>query len=279
MATRLDAQYKAQIRQVRQATERFAVKQWDGLGSWRDADFERLATKLSPRIEAGQQRIADLTDSYIRKQTLAEFGTIKQGVAIRATTLELRGVPVEAVLHRPFVAAYTALGQGKTMSAALAAGRERMTDVVRSGSQLAKTHAAAETLSRSKFLGFQRVLSGSENCALCVVASTQRYHVGDLLPIHPGCDCDVKPLHGELDRQVIDRALLDDTYAEIATRLDHVDVGLDARNLGLNKRDANGRPLSDFTDLLITREHGELGPVLAWRDQKFTSARDLAALA
>lgn len=278
MATRLDLQYANSVHQIRAKLEGFAVRQWNGLGSWRDADYRRLVAKLVPRIEAGQQQIANLTDAYIRRLAVEEFGAIRNGAVINASTEALRGVSAAEVYHRPFASAYTDLSKGRTVAAALAAGQERLTDLVLSGSQLAKTHAARNAIGRSKFELFQRTLTGRENCALCVVASTQRYHRGDLLPIHPGCDCGVKPFQGDPDVQVIAPDLLDETYVNIATQIDHASVGRDARYLGLNKVDAKGRPLSDFTDLIVSREHGELGPVLGWRSNKFTSAADIAVL-
>lgn len=279
MATKLDVQYRNSVHQVRSKLESFAVRQWNGLGSWRDDDYERLVKTLVPRIDAGQQQIANLTDAYIRRLAVAEFGSIRAGVVVDASTEALRGVPAMEVYHRPFASAYTELKDGKSMTTALAAGRDRLSDLVLSGSQLAKTHAARDALGRSRFLGFQRVLTGRENCALCVVASTQRYTIGDLLPIHPGCDCDCKPLHGKFDVQVIKPELLESTYDTIAGKLEHVEVWRDARDLGLGKVDAKNRPISDFTDLIMSREHGELGPVLTWRSDKFTSVADIAALA
>ena len=279
MVTKLDLVYDRQVHAVRSRLVAFVLTQWNGLGSWRDADCERLIARIVPRIESGQQKIADLTDAYIRQLATTEFGTIRNGAVITATTDNLRGIPAAEVYRRPFVSSYAALNEGKSVTAAIEAGAARLTDLVSSGTQLAKTHAARDTMSRSRFLGYQRTLTGRENCALCVIASTQRYHRDDLSPIHPGCDCGVKPLYGEFDTQVIRPELLDSTYEEIATRLDHISVGQDARNLGFGKTDARGRPLSDFTDLIVSNDHGELGPVLGWRDQKFTSAADIAALA
>lgn len=279
MATRLDRSYDQSVHKVRVQLQGFALRYWNGLGSWRDKDYEQLLKALVPRIEAGQQKVADLTDAYISRLALEEFGAIKNGLPLEASTVALRGVPAAEVYHRPFSSAYAELATGKSMTAAVSAGAERLTDLVASGLQLSKTHSAREAIGRSKFQGYQRTLTGRENCALCVIASTQRYTRGDLLPIHPGCDCGVKPYHARFDSQVIDERLLNDTYTEIATRLDHVSVGLDARDLGLGKTDARGRPLSDFTELLVTNQHGELGPVLSWRDHKFTGADDIAALA
>ncbi len=278
MVTRLDSAYDRAVNKVRTQLLRFAKNQWNGLGSWRDADYERMLKVLVPRIEAGQQKISDLTDAYIRRLAVEEFGSIRNGLPFSASTEALRGVPATEVYHRPFASTYTALSEGKSVTAAVSAGAERLADLVSTGMQLAKTHSARNAVGRSRFQGFQRVLTGRENCALCVIASTQRYHRGDLLPIHPGCDCDCKPYYGEFDQQVINPTLLDEAYSEIATHLDHVSVGRDARDLGLGKTDAKGRQLSDFTDLIVTHEHGEIGPLLSWRDYTFTSAEDIAAL-
>lgn len=278
MPTKLDLAYRAETQKVRDALMRFAANQWNGLGSWRDADYERMLKVLVPRIEAGQQKISDLTAAYIRRLAVEEFGSIRNGLPFSASTEALRGVSAAEVYHRPFASSYTALSEGKPVSVAISAGAERLADLISTGMQLAKTRSARNAIGRSRFQGFQRVLTGRENCALCVIASTQRYHRGDLLPIHPGCDCDCKPYYGEFDQQVINPTLLDEAYAEIATHLDHVSVGRDARDLGLGKTDAKGRPLSDFTDLIVTHEHGEIGPLLSWRDYKFTSAEDIAAL-
>lgn len=279
MATHLDRSYDQAVHKVRVQLQGFALRCWNGLGSWRDKDYEQLLKVFVPRVEAGQQKVADLTDAYIRRLALDEFGAIRSGLPLEASTVALRGVPVAEVYHRPFASAYAELASGKSMTAAVSAGAERLTDLVASGLQLSKTHSAREAMERSKFQGYQRTLTGRESCALCVIASTQRYTRGDLLPIHPGCDCGVKPYNARFDSQVINEQLLNETYTEIATRLDHVSVGLDARDLGLGKTDARGRPLSDFTDLLVTRQHGELGPLLSWRDHKFTGADDIAALA
>lgn len=54
------------------------------------------------------------------------------------------------------------------------------------------------------------------NCALCVVVSTQRYWIEDLMPIHPGCDCSVRRCNRGMERQqVIDQDLLDRAHAAL----------------------------------------------------------------
>ena len=91
------------------------------------------------------------------------------------------------------------------------------------------------------------------NCALCYLASTQTYSTADLLPIHPGCDCGTAPVAAGMRAQM-DRNL-SQTHEAVENRLGVSDSG--------------GR-LPDYRKVLIVHEHGELGPVLAVRDQHFT---------
>lgn len=248
---------------------------WFSSPSYRDAAVDGLVSRFVPLVQAGQLQVASLTAAYLGEQVGVK------PVVDRVAVVAGRGVAAGEVYRRPAVTVYTGLSEGKSLTVAVNEGARRLASLASTDLQLAKTSQARSTLSDGGVTSYRRVLTGAENCALCVVASMQRYRIGDLMPIHPGCDCavDVLPRGWDPDRQVIDPDLLDNTYTEIATRLSHRSVGLDARDLGLQKVDARGRPISDFTDLIVTREHGEYGPTLTWRDEKFTSAADIAALA
>lgn len=96
------------------------------------------------------------------------------------------------------------------------------------------------------------------------------------MPIHPGCDCGVETVDADFDPgQVLDEKLLTATQEQIEQFHGFSDPT--ARDLGLGKTDAAGRPLSDYTDLIISRPHGEYGPTLSWRSDKFTTAAGLVA--
>lgn len=272
MATRLDLAYDREVHRVRTRVDSLALSSWDSLSSWRDDDYARILKSLAPRLMVGRQTIANLTDAYIRKLGIATFGKVKDGAVFKPTMKALRGVSDADVFHRPFASVYAALSEGKSLSAAVSEGRTRLAHVTATGNQLAKTHAARAAISRTKFTKFQRTLTGRENCAMCVIASTQRYHRGDLLPIHPGCDCGVKPFETDADYQVIDQALLDLTHEQATSKTGDFDWG--ARNLGLGKHLDNSK-LSDYTELIVTRDHGEIGPTLTWRSDKFTGPTDL----
>lgn len=273
MVTRLDLAYDREVQKVRTRIIAVAQRTWRSLGSYRDADFDRMIAALIPRIETAQQQVSNLTDAYIRKQALAEFGSVQERAVFNASTNNLRGVDAETVYHRPFASTYAALSSGKAVQFAIAEGERRLTDLVLSGVQLSKTHSAANAMENSKFTKFMRTLTGRENCAMCVIASTQRYHRGDLLPIHPGCDCGVKPFVVDPggDYQIINESLLESVHDQIASKLGDSDRG--ARLLGTGKFEQS--QISEYTDLILTREHGELGPTLTWRTDKFTGTTEI----
>jgi hypothetical protein len=126
--------------------------------------------------------------------------------------------------------------------------------------QLAKTHSSRFVLGgKDHVVGYRRVLEGRKSCGLCIVASTQRYHKDDLMPIHGHCDCGVEPIFGDADPgQVVDTSTLEGVHAAIEERF------------GVSDR--SGRDPVDFRQVLVTHEHGELGPVLAVKGQQFTGA-------
>lgn len=268
MATRLDLAFDRQALDVRKKVLSYALKAWEGMPSYHEADFERFVEKVVPRIEAGQKRTAELTDAYIARVVAAEFaGGVTRGSVAVVTTEALRGVPSDEVYHRPFSAVYSGLAAGKPLEVAAKAGKNRLMQLVTTNLQLSKTHGSRQAMQRSGAVMFQRVLTGRENCTLCTIASTQRYWVKDLLPIHPGCDCNVAPLFGDPSTQVINREKLELVHDAVESEFGSTDRG--ARFIdGHNDR-------SDYMDLIATETHGEIGPTLTWRHQKFSGPADV----
>lgn len=162
---------------------------------------------------------------------------------------------------------YTELALGKPFFVAMQIATNRLTSLVATDLQLAMTHQAQASLASSPYSMYRRTIGGNKTCALCVIASTQRYHKKNLLPIHPGCSCGVEPWEGE-DAITIDPDLLESTHELIEQKLGTYDPG--ARNAGRDKTTSAGKPISDYTDLIVTRDHGEYGPTLTWRTDRFT---------
>ena len=253
---RLTEAYDSQVHAIRQQITAFGQAYWDSLPHYRASAVEDMIQAITPRVTAGQLRIADLTRAYLA-QCARELGWKVVLPSIDQDEIRgARGVDPRVVYRRPAVDVYTALAAGKPLPQAAAEGRLRLTQLIGGDMQLAKVHASRQSMRGYPEEGqfYRRVLTGRENCALCVVASTQRYYRGDLLPIHPGCDCDVQPLPpGLAVKQVIDEDLLEQVHQITADRL------------GVSDR---GGRTPDYRKLLTVSEHGEYGPTLSWAQPK-----------
>lgn len=253
---RLTEAYDSQVHAIRQQITAFGQAYWDSLPHYRASAVEDMIEAITPRVTAGQLRIADLTRAYLA-QCARELGWKVVLPPIDQDEIRgARGVDPRIVYRRPAVDVYTALAAGKPLPQAAAEGRLRLTQLIGGDMQLAKVHASRQSMRGYPEEGqfYRRVLTGRENCALCVVASTQRYYRGDLLPIHPGCDCGVQPLPpGLAVNQVIDEGLLEQVHQITADRL------------GVSDR---GGRTPDYRKLLTVSEHGEYGPTLSWAQPK-----------
>lgn len=268
---RLTAAYMAQSTVVRERVVAFAVALWGASASLRDADVDRLVSRIIPVVQGGQLQAANLANAYIQRLAALEGIVAEPSPVRKSQVIEYRGVDAHEVYRRPAVQTYTALAAGKTFEVARQEGLNRLKALVSTDVQQSRNRQARVAYGDSDFSYTVRVLSGAENCALCVIASTQRYNVGELQPIHPGCDCGERGVRAGRDPGlVVDQRLLDLTYAQVDKKI----TDGTAPELGA-KRDRNDRPLSDYTDLIISREHGELGPTLTWRSDNFTGASDL----
>ncbi|WP_399142277.1 hypothetical protein Q3A86_33130 [Streptomyces sp. NBUA17] len=155
----------------------------------------------------------------------------------------------------------TARSSGHDYAASLGEARTRLLSITETDLQLARTHAARQAMQRGGVRYFRRRLTGTKNCALCVIASTQRYRVKDLMPIHPGCHCKPDPLPGDRDPgQIIDEDLLKEAHDAVAK--------------GVGSSDRGGRA-PDYREVIVTRQHGEYGPLLAVRRHEFTGPDDI----
>lgn len=262
MATPVEVirRYQATKSLIRTHLERVATALWDAMDDHRVADMERLVDALVPQVLAGEKHIAQLTDAYLS----AMLQQTAQGVDAATTTgVALRGVDPVDVYRRPVHQVWTEVSGGKPYPAAVQAGRRRLVSLILTDLVLAQRVQEQVTLSRGGMTFYRRVLTGRENCALCIVASTQRYRVGDLKAIHPACDCDVAPLRADHDPgQVLNDQTLNELHGQLDLELGSSDRG--ARVL----LDRQGREV-DYRDVLV-RNHGEFGPTLTWRSDAFT---------
>ena len=258
----LDAYNSLSSRLVRGLGVRVAGA-FSNLGSWRDADFERFTKMIEPTLTGGRLQAARLQIAFYQQMAKAR-GEAFAAPRISSSDLTVpklrNGVAAQEVYRRPFNDVYYALSQKKDMTQAISAGANRISSIVSTDMQLARRNAGfSSRTANGNIVGYARTLTGSENCALCYTASTQRYNVKDLMPIHPGCDCGEMPIYGDQDPgQVIDEIRLEATHESVAKRF------------GVSDRSAES---IDYRKIAI-REHGELGPVLTVAGQHFKTLAD-----
>ena len=256
--------YSAGLADLRATVVAEVQRSWLALSSWRDADVAAWIAEVVALVEAGQSQTVAATAAYLEQSAVLVTGSaVPAPLDFTAYTIEaLRGVAAAEVYRRPAVTTYTALANGAPLDAAVELGRQRAGDLAATDLQLAKTHASRDTITRDpRVTGWRRVLEGSKSCALCIVASTQRYHREALMPVHAGCGCSVAPIYGSKDPgQIIDPGTLDEVHARIAERFGASDAGA---------RAIPGEALQ-YRDALVVHEHGELGAVLADAAHDFT---------
>jgi hypothetical protein len=195
------------------------VARWSGLRSWRSDDVQTFQRSALPVLLAGQRQVASLTTTYLERLYRDIAGESSRVLLDfdRVTGPALRGIPLETEYERPFTQVWTALSNGEPFDVALQRGEARLSSLVKTDLQLARTHTAREVTDQQPGVQYTiRVPIGEYNCALCLVAATQRYRKKDLLPIHPGCDCIVKTVKADFDPgQVIDEQRLEAIHAAI----------------------------------------------------------------
>jgi hypothetical protein len=224
----------------------------------------RFQRQALPIVLAGERQIATLTASYL-EQLYKDVDAKARRVNLDLDTVtgkSLRGVDPVEVYERPFVEMRTALSKGASLDAAVEQGANRLETITKTDLQLARTHTVREvSADMPRFTYTVRELQGEYDCALCMIASTQRYHKRDLAPIHPGCDCLVKTVTADYDPgQVVDEERLERIHELVED--------------ALGKADRGGRAV-DYRKIIIARDHGEIGPVLGYRGQRFTGPDDI----
>lgn len=185
---------------------------------------------------------------------------------------KLRGRPIEQVYARAVYEVEDRLDAGDDFETAVDFGLHRVTQNAATDLQLARIHAASaytEQLSNRLpvKVGYRRVLKGESSCALCILASTQIYSHIKSMAIHPGCDCETEiVLDDEVD------ALEDEMNARYSDIHDIV-----RRDLGDSYVDPGARKgIQPYKHIMVTHEHGELGPVIGIRRQHFEGPTDVS---
>lgn len=246
---------------VKAAAVATAAGAWAGFSAWYDtAAVTDLAEQIADLSLSGQTSIVGLFSEYVAQVTAMLRGDRLVTVP-RVPARPIRsGVDPVSVHSRPaavFRETYALLGDEQ---AAIERAIGRAAQLMETDAMLAARAAQMEAMRELEVTHYRRVLrpelSESGPCGLCVVAADQVYKIGDLLPLHGQCKCQTVEVTDALDvGKRLNREDLDKIYAA-----------------------AGGTTAADLKRVRVTiNEHGELGPVLSVRGQKFTGPDDLGA--
>lgn len=272
---------------------------WRSLGSWEGADVERALAQIIPYVYAAQNSSAALTSAYLTRMGVPPAPPAPE---LRYVVDELRGVPATEVYKRPFKELWRGLSEGNDFTTAFERSLNRLTTQAQTDMQMSMRQVTVDRLdapaARGVVLGYRRVTRGG-CCSLCAVASTQRYHKSDLMPIHGNCRCKVAPIFEGEDGDpgnVVNGDRLKElresgAYQEIKLRREATKArqrGNEAAALKLEERlkahrekfgstrNPQGVDDSRFRgDEAYVRQHGEHGPTLTNADHNFTGPSDI----
>lgn len=236
------------------------------------ADRTALRQHAESIIRAAQHTVVALQGAYLsRAAEIAEQTWRPSTVSTNFFDTLRTGTSFDQVYERPFNQLYTALASGANYDQAMQTGLARLETLAKTDLQLAASRAGQQMVAsqpdagddetgKLHIVGYERVTTSGHPCALCLIASTQRYHIADLMPIHPGCQCIVDPIWGMgYTARVINPALLKQVHQAIKDEF------------GAKSAAAGTIPGTDidYRDVLIVQHNGELGPVLAVRGQNW----------
>lgn len=236
-----------------------AASAWSGFASWYSAAAVASQAELvSQTSAAAQDAVLGMFSQYV-----AELVALLSGTRVIVPQLTLQPVrngadPLRVHSRPAYVFREVFATTGNEYEAQRLAV-ERAIQVVETDIMLAARQAQMEAMEELRITSYRRVLrpelSDSGPCGLCVVAADRIYSIKELLPLHGRCKCETMPI------------------------VDGVDPGLNLNESDLRRIYAAAGDSQKAADLKRTRvvvnEHGELGPVLSLKGQKFTGPDNL----
>ncbi|HSN24006.1 MAG TPA: hypothetical protein VLS45_07535 [Methylomicrobium sp.] len=236
------------------------------LDDYHEGSIPIWSSRSGPLIQEAQLTVMDMANAIIDMQLGilldGEYSTDYPDPSIVTGPGIRNGSSITDVYGRVFKPVWQGLGDGLPLDTAIHHGIERLKSMFDVDIERVIDHVSIERFANEhKLVGYRRVLTGSRNCALCILASTQVYHKRQLKGIHPNCKCKVLPVTSFEDiSKTLRQDLIDEVHASIKERL--------------GSFDKSGRAI-DYRKVLFVREHGELGPILTFRNHHFTGPKGL----
>jgi hypothetical protein len=222
---------------------------------WTADDYAVQAATIGDIVSGAQRIVGNLIAVDLARKFDSPVAPLGPDIGNRDN-----GIPKDIEYFRPFVQISKARADGKDIPQALQSGLARLNALTDTDLQMAKVRQAQISLRAAGARTYRRVTTSEDPCDLCEIAATQIYYTDQLMPIHPRCSCDVVPDNTDDDQEEADRSFdgLSGPERDNTKELDEKDA-----------------PAKDFRDLLAVRQHGEVGPMLTWKDQNFLGPEDL----
>lgn len=232
---------------------------------WRDRKAVTKYAKDAARISTANQRQAANVTSAYQTRVLGVLTGKPVAPARQVDVTALRGIPQESTYGR-LADYYRYLvdnpDRAEPEPVALDLVVQRAEEVAEMDVQLAvraQNHQVTSTKTQVRF--YRRVIHPELNesgasCGLCIVASDRVYGKKDLLPIHFRCKCEVVPVT--------------DATRDYGHQLNQDDLHALYEAAGAN----TARKLKETR--FTIHEHGELGPVLAYKGNRFRGPSQVA---
>lgn len=245
--------------QVTGRSAEIAVTAWAGFTDWyNSAAVAAYAAEISATSAAAQEAVAGMFTQYVAELTAAIRDTRRVDVP-RVGVAPVRGGADPVAVHsRPAGVFRETFALTGDEALAVERATDRARQLMETDTMLAARQAQVDSMLALGVERYRRVLrpelSDEGPCGLCVAASDRIYRIKDLLPIHGRCKCVTMLLADTIDP---------------AAKLNREDL---QRLYG----PAGGTAGEDLKRIRVqVRQHGEMGPVLVVRGQRFTGPDDL----
>jgi len=190
--------YESSIATIRERVLAYALATWENQRDHADEAIAAWIAALAPIVTGGQQLTGTLTANYLAAYGVL-LGITEQPDVIppdTMSTMALRGVDDQTLYRRPQIDFWDSIRRGDPTAIAVAAGALRLSQIVATNLQLARTHASRRVLTGhlgTVVVGYRRLVSGLA-CSLCS-GTANLFSTHELMPIHPHCRCGVVPVY------------------------------------------------------------------------------------
>lgn len=164
---------------------------WRGLPHYNREQVDEFLTAVLPITAAANQQAVSLTEAFLAQSLNRQPLGLNPSEIVAGIR---NGTTPEQVYERSFVAVWSALKRGTPWEQAVKLGMDRATSAAATDVQLSFTHTLRAVGTLDDRIGsFERVPDAGA-CDFCRAAAQQRYHTGDLMPLHNHCGCGVEPI-------------------------------------------------------------------------------------